>query len=679
MLQSVTLNPSLKTLLPVFKERCAKIQKRLDTLAGGMVTGELVQEFRTVQLEPLKSPNKAELSEELNLLATVSVIIDLVTQGWRITSTDPSVVIEFHDGASPEAEKERIRRAHMIERDSQFREASVMAFIKGMEKRRLAPNGWHSIFSLMRDGEDLARKLGEIRELDNPETQADLLSRLIRPYVQVVETDAVCEHTGLKLNDVWRYFRYTWVNSYKSVPGRSMMILVRDAAAPNHPVIGIASLASSVVQQAARDQWIGWDTHTVVERFRLVERPKKTAQWLISELDTFIKGVYLKDLLRDGIITRAETRKPSTEVVAKLLKDSDRAIKHHRLYPNAAKHKSQNGTTRTEWMERAETSLFRSKRAKQLATMLSIRELFLKVRVDPQMPAEDWRKLFESSRFRQAVGQIVRMVRGERVGINMMDIAVCGAIAPYNLLLGGKLVCLLLCGPEVIKEYRARYDQQTSLIASCMRGASVKRVANLVLLCTTSLYGSALSQYSRVKVPTALLGGKPGEKVEFACLGLSEGFGSFHFSKDSLRMMGMLLGRSKEARKVNSIFGEGVNPLMRKIREGLGLLGLPADVLLKHGSKRVVYGVALARNFQEFLLGMSDSPRYLVPQTREKHRTELLADYWRQRWLLKRIEKPGVLDEVARHTCVYPIHHGAQVELPPEGEEQLDLWAPLDS
>jgi Domain of unknown function (DUF4338) len=313
------------------------------------------------------------------------------------------------------------------------------------------------------------------------------------------------------------------------------------------------------------------------------------------------------------------------------------------------------------------------------ATMLSIRELFLKVKLDPQMAAEDWRKLFESSRFRQAVGQIVRMVRGERVGINMMDIAVCGAIAPYNLLLGGKLVCLLLCGPEVIKEYRARYGQQTSLIASCMRGASVKRVADLVLLCTTSLYGSALSQYSRVKVPTALLGGKPGEKVEFDCVGLSEGFGSFHFSKDSLRMMGMLLGRSKEARKVNSIFGEGVNPLMRKIREGLGLLGLPADVLLKHGSKRVVYGVALARNFQEYLLGMSDSPRYLIPQTREKHRTALLADYWRQRWLLKRIEKPGVLDEVARHTCVYPIRHGAQVELPPEGEEQLDLWTPLDS
>jgi hypothetical protein len=141
-------------------------------------------------------------------------------------------------------------------------------------------------------------------------------------------------------------------------------------------------------------------------------------------------------------------------------------------------------------------------------------------------------------------------------------------------------------------------------------------------------------------------------------------------------MIGMLLGRSKEARKVNSIFGEGVNPLMRKIREGLGLLGLPADVLLKHGSKRVVYGVALARNFREFLLGISDSPRYLIPQTREKYRTDLLADYWRQRWLLKRVEKPGILDEVAHHTCVYPIRHGAQVELPHDPYELLDLWSP---
>jgi hypothetical protein len=171
------------------------------------------------------------------------------------------------------------------------------------------------------------------------------------------------------------------------------------------------------------------------------------------------------------------------------------------------------------------------------------------------------------------------------------------------------------------------------------------------------------------------LGGKPSERVEYDCVGLSEGFGSFHFSKETLRMMGMLLGRSKEARKVNSIFGEGVNPLMRKIREALRLLGLPAEILLKHGNKRVVYGVALARNFQDYLLGFSNSAQYLIPQTRQRYRTELLADFWRQRWLLRRLSKPGVYDEVARHTCIYPICHGAQVPLPVDKEDTLDLWA----
>jgi hypothetical protein len=113
---------------------------------------------------------------------------------------------------------------------------------------------------------------------------------------------------------------------------------------------------------------------------------------------------------------------------------------------------------------------------------------------------------------------------------------------------------------------------------------------------------------------------------------------------------------------------------MRKIRDGLGILGLPQDDLLKHGSKRVVYGVALASNFREFMLGMAESPKYLITPTRVKQKTELIADYWRQRWLLNRIAKPGLLDEVAHHTCVHPIRHGAQVEAPASDEPLLNLW-----
>jgi len=673
MAQSAKLTPSLSVLLPLFRERCACIQRLVQASPGG-ITGEIISELRASQLVPLSSPTKAQLAEELCMIASLSVTIDLVTQGWWITATEPEVTIEFTNGVSPEAEKERIRRAHLIDRDGQLREGSVAAFIQGMEKKRLTSKGWHSIFSLMRDGEELSMKLSEVQETENPESQVALLERAIRPYIQFVETGVVCEHTGLKLNDIWRYFRHTWVNSYKSVPGRSMTILIRDAAAPCHPVIGIACLASSVVQQSSRDKWIGWDAESIVEHFRNSTNPKKHAAWLVAELDEFIKNIYLKDLFSEEVLTRAEIRKPNASVVARLLKDSERAIKRHRLYPNASKHKDRTSGTKAEWQERAETSLFRSKRAKQLATLLSIREVFLDSGVNASISHSEWKKLFESARFRQAISQVERLVKAERVGINMMDITVCGAIAPYNLLLGGKLVCLLLCSPEIVNEYERRYQNQTSLIASGMRGAAVQRKAQLVLLCTTSLYGSSLSQYSRVKAPAEMFGGKASEKVEYQSVGLSEGFGSFHFSKETLRLMAMLIGRSKEARKVNSIFGEGVNPLMRKIREALGQLGLPADILLKHGNKRVVYGVSLARNFRDVLLGLADKARYYIPLSKERHRTELLADFWRQRWLLKRLEKPGLLQEVLKHTVVYPIRHGAQVELPKEPSDTIGLW-----
>jgi hypothetical protein len=138
--------------------------------------------------------------------------------------------------------------------------------------------------------------------------------------------------------------------------------------------------------------------------------------------------------------------------------------------------------------------------------------------------------------------------------------------------------------------------------------------------------------------------------------------------------MDIVVGRSKEARKVNSIFGEGVNPLMRKIREALAILGLPSDELLKHGNQRVVYGVALARNFNQVLCGLSHHPQFFIPRNKEKLRTDLLAEFWRQRWLLHRIERPEILEEVARHTLIYPIQHGAQVRLPESLEETMSLF-----
>ncbi len=73
-----------------------------------------------------------------------------------------------------------------------------------------------------------------------------------------------------------------------------------------------------------------------------------------------------------------------------------------------------------------------------------------------------------------------------------MDITVCGAIAPYGPILGGKLVSLLLAGPEAVHEYERRYKDAVSVIASSMAGKPIVRNPRLALLGTTSLYGTGV-------------------------------------------------------------------------------------------------------------------------------------------------------------------------------------------
>ncbi len=257
-----------------------------------------------------------------------------------------------------------------------------------------------------------------------------------------------------------------------------------------------------------------------------------------------------------------------------------------------------------------------------------------------------------------------------------MDIVVCGALAPYNALLGGKLVCSLLCSPEIVALYAQRYGNQPSVIASSMKGQSVVRPPRLVLLSTTSLYGIGSSQYNRIKIPCERIGGTSNHYLTYRELGVSKGFGTYHVSTVSAEIADKLVERRKSGRQVNSIFGEGANPRLRKMREALDRVGLPSDELLRHGNPRVVYGIALARNFRETLLGLDKNPDYFLPFCDGRPATDRIAEYWRDRWLVDRIGRPGVLEEVSRHSLSYPIQHGARVPScdPCELDEVFPDW-----
>ena len=62
--------------------------------------------------------------------------------------------------------------------------------------------------------------------------------------------------------DVFRIFRYYWSSPYSEYVGRRLKLIIRDAALPDKPVIGIAALGSSIIHIPDRDKWIGWDKAT---------------------------------------------------------------------------------------------------------------------------------------------------------------------------------------------------------------------------------------------------------------------------------------------------------------------------------------------------------------------------------------------------------------------------------
>jgi hypothetical protein len=595
---------------------------------------------------------KARLGDLYNqptLAAAAHTLIDLVEQGWTLSMYKHGPLLTAPPpNMNPELEKARIRRQEHLRRDPQLRKASVRRFVEGMEKPREYGGQLVSVFNLMRDGRELA---GALQRGSDP-------SKVIQPYIQIVDSGR-CDLTGFALHDIWRYFRHTWSNAYFTVPGRSMPILIRDAATPHHAVIGLAAISSPVVQIAERDQWIGWDTDAFIEAAR-TEPTAEIAAWLNHRIETQLSEIYVDDLLRDAVIQPTDLHHPTPETIALLRADAERhRQKHHRTPLREVRQLEDD-----PWAERALTPLFRSKRATALADTLeavSVLNSFLR----PVPTAEGLGDALRDAKARIQIRRLVRRARGERVGTVIADLTVCGAVAPYNALAAGKLVGALAVSPKVIAAYRVKYARPSE-IASSMAGRPIERESRLSFISTTSLYGSGSSQYNRLRWPATVMGGPDGEQISFTELGRSRSFGTSQFADETVNALVRLSHIKGATVRVNSVFGEGVSPRLRKVRLGLAALGWPTNEFLRHGRERIVYGVKLVENLRDYSLGIDGDPKYLLDPERIDEST--VADWWFKRWGQRRAEQEAVRESMRTHRLVRPMHHGARVPLPPDDE-----------
>jgi hypothetical protein len=595
---------------------------------------------------------------DAGLSAAIHVITDLTLQGWcvGVEATGKVVVTPPEADPDPMAEKARVRRQELIKRDEQLSSASVSRFIVDMERPREFNRHFVSIFSLMRDGPDLAERLHRLST--QAEADPSILQTAVDPYVQIVHTGERCTHTGLRLVDIWRYFRHTWITQYTSVPGRSMLVLVRDRAAAFHPVIGIAALGSAIVQLAERDEWIGWQPDSFIAA--LSDAPTlRMARWVTMRLEQTLGELYVDDLLADGLYWPTLWNAPTDDAIDRLRKEADaRRRDHHRFVRRSEFKKSP--TDESGWRERAESDLFRSKRCLALADVLRAK-LDLAPFLYPQPTRIGLKNALDDAAARRAIRSVLRRAKAEAVGTEIADLSVCGAVAPYNSILGGKLVSMLAVSPEIVRAYHDRYRDYASEIASSMAGRPIRRRSHLTFVGTTSLFGSGSSQYNRVSISKLVLGGK--SDIVFQRIGRSRSFGTSHLSRASLDALARFAEQSRAGIRVNSIFGEGVNPKLRKVRSGLDLLGWPSAELLQHRRPRIVFGISLVENLLPYLLGLDKQPRYRFPRG-NRNSVEQITRWWYQRWLAARVKSPEVLARVADNSLTRPPRHGARVPDP---------------
>ena len=254
------------------------------------------------------------------------------------------------------------------------------------------------------------RALIQARSVPRTE-RAKRLREVTDPYLQFVTEDARCEHTGIRLHDIWRYFRHTWTNQYTSIPGRSMMFLVRDRAAPAHPVVGIGALGSPIAQIRERDEWIGWLPTAFIEHAREDPTPE-SGEWLRHIVVTAIAEIYTNDLLEEEVLSAKELRYPTEATLVRLRDHGAEQRKLHHRFARSQEHKGNgyNGRTaapRGSWAARARTHLFCSKRALSLADLLRA-QIALDKYLGTRPTAEGLAALIEAREGRRVAAKILR-------------------------------------------------------------------------------------------------------------------------------------------------------------------------------------------------------------------------------------------------------------------------------
>jgi hypothetical protein len=539
---------------------------------------------------------------------------------------------ELHGDAAIAAKKDKLRS--WLSESRLERLATFKKFVEYMEDEKSTVR--RPISVLIADGAELSQRLQNATDI----------AQAVCPVLQLVVENDRDEITGHKISDIWRYMRLTWATPSENTPGRTMQYLIRDHAHPNHPVMGIISLENCAVQITDRDAFIGWNAGEFIAdlKKRDVQEAMKTIGYLLERLKEGIVGIDTSGVS----ISPEKVNAPDENAIAMLMQEATFAeeIRQSEMRQSFLRQAIDEDGEEYEKSELgsiskpAEDALYKRKRAEQLARLLYSKMELTALLANPNFE-KCWQEYLNTEKGYSAVRNALVAQKSKHIGSSMLELNVCGAIPPYNEILGGKLAALLALSPQIISDYRNRYGHRKSEIASRLKNEDVVRPAELVYVGTTSLYYVGSSQYNRLKLPSGILSNE--KDIRWNKLGKTVGFGTLHISKATTSAL-VEAAEHIGFTRINHVFGEGASPKLRllnlSIRELLETGADDANNLAKHTMSRIVYGACLAKNAQDYLLGRADVPEYYYEGTGDGVRrgTEAIVRYWQERWLASRIK-----------------------------------------
>lgn len=628
--------------------------------------------------------NQCLNGSQISYEAAARVLIDLARLSWKIQLNGYNITLDspttrqfrsknLFDTASY---KMSVRNELKPLCEAQFQNKSVINFIQRLEQPK---NGskTKSIFNLIADGRELYNRLEPALGVTG-ESRIEFLKEAVQPYLQLVPTESEQqvkdEFTGISLGEIWRYFRYSWSIPQLSIPGRQLLYLIRDAAHPNHAIMGIAALNNSAMQVKYRDSYIGWNLEAYCGRVRSVlnsDNSSSKLEILFNNLENDI-SIALGSIEPSGLVSSVDIEHPTLEIISNLQRtseifaklrqealkgniplDSDNSQFYYFEGQKIEKPPVNQDFLDLDFKTPSNKILFESrklliakKRAAELGRLIYAR-YYLRHYRDSFIYSSKTLEILDNNEFQTAIKIALSANKSVKIGANILELTTCGAVRPYNQILGGKLVALLMLSPEVNADYRRRYGADPSIISSQMKNSPVWRDNSLVYIGTTSLYAIGSSQYERLRLPAKIIAENQPE-IRYNYIGLTSGYGTLQFSPETVRAVVKLLETKDGYQNVNSIFGEGPSPRLRKMSAGLQELGFDPELLLRHNQQRLIYAAGLCNQTFGYLRGESVIlPEYITHPEKYRDATSRISSFWRSRWLASRLNHDPTMKTLA--------------------------------